>query len=74
MARKSKSWAVVLLGPGIPEQRTEHTSSEKAYTLVNDTWRDVLAGASPVARIRVERWYPDGNRWITYDLIDPKEN
>lgn len=73
MARKSKPWAVVLLGPGVPEQRTEHTSSTKAYQLVNDTRSAVRAGTSPITRIRVEQWYPDGNRWTTYDLIDPKE-
>lgn len=72
-ARKSKPWAVVLLGPGIPEQRTDHTSSAKAYQLVNDTRAAVHASESPVTRIRVEQWYPDGSRWATYDLIDPKE-
>lgn len=73
MVRKSKPWAVVLLGPGIPEQRTEHTSSAKAYQLVNDTRAAVHAGTSPVTRIRVKQWEPDGNRWALYDLIDPKE-
>lgn len=72
-ARKSKPWAVVLLGPGVPEQRTEHASSAKAYQLVNDARAAVRAGASPVTRIRVEQWEPDYQRWARYELIDPKE-
>lgn len=71
--RKSKPWAVVLLGPNIPERRTEHTSSAKAYQLVNDTRTAVHAGTSPVTRIRVEQWESDYRRWATYELIDPKE-
>lgn len=72
-ARKPKPWAVVLLSPGIPEQRTEHTSSAKAYQLVNGTRAAVHAGTSPVTRIRVEQWEPNYNRWATYELINPKE-
>ena len=73
MASKSKPWAVILLGPDVPEQRTEYTSSAKAYQLVNDTRVAVRAGESPVTRIRVEQWKPDGSRWQWYDDIDPKE-
>ena len=72
-ARKSKPWAVILLSPGVPEQRTEHTSSAKAYQLVNDTRAAVQVGTSPVTRIRVEQWEPDYQRWARYELIDPKE-
>lgn len=74
MPRKSKPWAVILLGPGIPERRTEHTGSTKAYELVNTVRGYVRNGTSKVTRIRVEQWYPDGNRWTTYELIDPKES
>jgi hypothetical protein len=72
-ARKAKPWAVILLGPGVPEQRTEHTSSAKAYQLVNDTRTAVRAGTSPVTRIRVEQWEPTYRRWARYEFIDPKE-
>ena len=74
MPRKSKPWAVILLAPGVPEQRTEHVTIGRAYLVVNITSDAVRAGTSPVTRIRVEQWEPDGNRWALYDEIDPKEN
>ena len=72
MARKSKSWAVVLSTAGGPI-RTEHRSKAEAYRKVHDTRADVLNGISRVTRVRVEQWEPDYNRWALYELIDPKE-
>lgn len=73
MARKSKPWAVVLITPGAPEQRSEHTGSRKAYNLVAETRKAVQAGTSPVTRVRVEQWEPACQKWALYELIDPKE-
>ena len=73
MARKSKPWAVFLYTPGGP-MRTEHRSKPKAYRVVSIVREQAKAGTSRVTKIRVEQWEPDYNRWITYDLIDPKES
>lgn len=66
-ARKpSKPWRLVLSTAGGPVYTT-HRSKPAAYRAIDEEKQRVANGSSRVARITVEQWDIDGQRWQRYE-------
>jgi hypothetical protein len=73
MARKSKSWAVILTADNGARIRTEHRSQPDAYRKVNSEREQAEASTTRIIAIDVEQWEPDYNRWAEYERAYPAE-